>query len=320
MAFLGVLLANLLFLLILGSTFIALVFFIISMVLFLRNRIQRKKGDPSPKKVGAIVTLVLCIIFLLPLIVTVTASSIASVIYNQNEKAAIEAIENKVFVKKGEWKSGFEYHEKRLVPVNIFINSDYFRTDNEIGALVIENTNRYYSLYQLENDSGYDIYYVWVESFANGVYYTRAFVDAQDYDSVLQYYDTADLEIGVLWKSAPQDTEFTNVWQYLDLSVDGYRDALLKLTHEVLDDVSSKRQVNIHTYSDIYEDNIEFVIQSSDGVFTVQLTIYTKDDEIRLYLNGYQVEDQITEKYRDMLLHLINASEDELLKRAAEME
>ena len=72
---------------------------------------------------------------------------------------------------------------------------------------MIEKTTEVYSFYELDNDSGYKIYYVRVSEFVGGEYYSRTFVDENDYDSVLEYYNTSNLEISALWRTAPHEDE-----------------------------------------------------------------------------------------------------------------
>lgn len=318
MAFMGVLFFNFLLIFILGATFLALVFFITSIILFLLYKKAQKKGKKNHKKIGAIITLVIGIVFLLPMLITVLGSSVFSAIQNNKERAAIESIENKVIVKKDEWKKGFEYNDKHLIPVNIFLNSDNYefggtsKNLNHIGALVIEKTTEVYSFYELDNDSGYKIYYVHVSEFVGGEYYSRTFVDENDYDSVLEYYNTSNLEISALWRTGPHEY----VWQSLNLDIANSRDELIELSHEVLDDVSDKIQKSVSILGEDYDKGFEFEIQSDDGVFAINLVIYT--EQMKLYLNGYEVEENIIEKHKAMLLSLINDAQEELLEKADE--
>ena len=316
----GILFVNILLGAIFILTLIALVLFIISMILFLKNKIAQKAGKTS-KKTGAIVTLVISIIFSLPMLILLVASSIFSIIQNEKEKAVIESIENKVIV-EDEWKKGFEYDGKNLVPVNLFINSDNYDYDDNltgIGVLVIENTNNYHSLYELASDSGYKIYYVHVSEFVGGEYYSRTFVDENDYDSVLEYYNTAHFEVSAMWRTAPEETKLNNIGKSLDLNIDDNRDDLIELSHEVLDNIPNKDKESVNPLYENYEISMEFWIKSSDNVFTIHLVIYTKQNEMRLYLNDYEAEEKIVEKHRDMLLHLMDESQKELLDKVEEI-
>ena len=65
---------------------------------------------------------------------------------------------------------------------------------------------------------------------------------------------------------------------------------------------------------------MEFKIQSVDKAFTIDLKIYTKNDEIKLDLNRYEVEDKIVQKYNKMLQSLINNTQKELLQGTNEIE
>lgn len=258
--------------------------------------------------------------FFLPSIITIIGLFINSGIQYTKEKQTIESIENKVIVKKDEWKKGFEYDGKKLIPVNIFINSDNYKSGgafknlNKVGALVVEKTNSYYSLYELDNESGYKIYYVWVESFKGGEYYSRTFVAEKDYDAVLNYYNTAYLKVSALWKTAPKDTKLSNMWTDLDLNISDKKDELIELSNEVLGDVSNKYQTSTSS-NEYYDNSMKFKIKSNDRVFTIELSIYTKNNDMKLYLNQYEVEEKIIEKYKDILFSLINDSQKELLKK-----
>ncbi|MBO5349142.1 MAG: hypothetical protein J6A89_04920 [Clostridia bacterium] len=318
MAFIGILFANILLMLILVITFIAIVLFIISMILFSKNKKAQKAGKKNIKKTGAIITLVISIILFLPLIISICALSINSKIQDTRKKQIIESIENKTIVRKDEWKNGFEYDGKNLIPVNLLMNSDNYDSRGafkklNIGALVIENTNSYYYLYELENESGYKIYYVKVSTFTDGEYYSRTFVDKNDYEAVLNYYSTASLNVSTLWKSAPKNLGLSNMWTSLDLDISDRQDEIIKLANEVLGDISNKKQTGTSTNED-YDNSMEFEIKSSDKVFALDLVIYTKDNDIKLYLNKYEVEKKIIEKHKDMLLSLINDAQEELIQ------
>ena len=207
-----------------------------------------------------------------------------------------------------------------LIALVLFINSDNYDYDDNltgIGALVIENTNNYHSLYELANDSGYKIYYVHVSEFVGEEYYSRTFVDENDYDSVLEYYNTCHLKVSALWRTAPEETKLNNIGKSLDLNIDDNRDELIELSHEVLDDISNKKQGN-SSFKDYYDNGMEFRIKSSDNVFTIHLVIYTKQNEMKLYLNDYEAEEKIVEKHRDMLLYLMDESQKELLNKVDE--
>lgn len=324
MAFIGIFVLNILLILIFVSTLIASIFLIISMIFFSKTKKLENGKKRNINKTRGVVTLVISIVLFMPLLTSIFAISIGSKIQDDKEKAIIEAIENKVFVTRDEWKKGFEYNGKNLVPVNIFINSDNYNKSgslknlNKIGALVIKNTNNYYNLYEIDNDSGYKIYYVWVESFANGNYYSRTFVDKNEYDLVLEYYNTSDFKISALWKSAPQDTKLRNSWKRLNLDINNNRDELIQLSHEVLDNISNNKLGGNPLEN--YDEYMEFKIQSADKVFTIDLKIYTKNDEIKLDLNRYEVEDKIVQKYNEMLRSLINNTQKELLQGTNEID
>ena len=321
MAGISILLLNFLLFIILGSSFIGFILFVISIILFFRKKKTQQSGKNKSRKIAATVLLVISIVFQIPLGISVIAITIGAERQKVKEKEEFEAIEDKVYAQKEAWKSGFDYDGKSLVPVSILINSENYRLSGKnknlekIGTLVMDGSyNDYYSIYQITNDSGYDIYYVWVETFVGGVYYSRTFVDKADYDAVLEYYVTSDLSLSTCWKSAPENMGLRNQWVKSVLNIDEKQYELMQLTHEVLDDVSDKKQT-INTSEEGY-DCILLRIESGDGVFRVDLDIYTNDEEMAVWLNGYKVENEIVEKYKEMLLSLINDAQTELLQQA----
>lgn len=319
MAGISILLINFLIFFVLGSSFIGFILFVISIILFLRKKKPQQGGKNKNRRITATVLLVISLVFQIPSGIFIAAVTIGAERQKVKEKEEFEAVENKVYAQKEEWKSGFEYDGKSLVPVSILINSENYRSSgknknlDKIGTLVMDGSyNNYYSVYQIMNDSGYDLYYVWVESFAGGVYYSRTFAYEDDYDAVLEYYDTSNLFLSANWKSAPENIGVRNQWIKIDLNTDEKQDALMQLSHEVLDDVSDKRKT-INTSGDGY-DCIVLKIESGDGVFRVDLEIYTKDEEMAVWLNGYKVENEIVEKYKEMLISLINDAQTGLLQ------
>lgn len=324
MAGISILLIYFLAFIVLGASFIGFILFVISIILFLRKKKPQQGGKNKNGKIAAMVLLVISLVFQIPLGISIAAITIGAEKQKVKEKEEFEAIEDKVYAQKEEWKSGFDYDGKSLVPVSILINSENYRSSGKnknlekIGTLVMDGSyNNYYSIYQITNDSGFDLYYVWVESFAGGVYYSRTFVDEDDYDAVLEYYVTSDLSLSACWKSAPENTGLRNLWVKSDLDIDEKQDALIQLSHEVLDDVSDKKQT-INSSEEGY-DCILLRIESGDGVFRLDFEIYTKDEEMLVWLNGYKVESKIVEKYKEMLLSLVNDVQTELLQKANEM-
>ncbi|MBD5481725.1 MAG: hypothetical protein HDR15_04235 [Lachnospiraceae bacterium] len=303
MAGISILLANLWLGIILISTLIAFVLFIVSFILFLRKKKKQKI---------AIVLAVLGFVFLLPLGITLTAGLIFSGKENAERRQYIDSIENKIYVREDEWKEGFTYDGKELVPVNILMNDDRFELVY-LGALVIEKSDRYYSFYQVENDSGYEIYYVKVTTFVGGEYYSRTFVDKKDYDAVLDYYNNSELAVSALWTTM-SDAILNRTWKRLELHLDDRREELLTLSHEVLDDISDKKVCNTSRRG--YDENLFLRLQSDDGVYRVELCIYASGGEMVLFLNEYEVESEIVEKYKDMLFALIQDVQTELLEIA----
>lgn len=321
MAGISILLMNFLAFIVLSSSFIGFILFIISIVLFLRKKKPQQGGTNKRGKIIPTVLLVISLVFQIPSVISIAAITIGAERQKVKEKEEFDAIEDKVYAGKEEWKSGFDYDGISLIPVSILINSENYRLSGKnknlekIGTLVMDGSyNNYYSIYQITNDSGFDIYYVWVESFAGGVYYSRTFVDENDYDAVLEYYVTSDLSLSACWKSAPENTGLRNQWVKTDLNIDEKQDELVQLTNEVLDDVSDKKQT-INTSEEGYDCTL-LKTESGDGVFRLDLEIYANDKEMTVWLNGYKVENEIVEKYKDMLLSLVNDVQTDLLQQA----
>lgn len=298
------------------STLGALVLLVISLVLFFTRKKAKNGGKSRVKKGFAIALLVIGCLLLLPLGITACGVAMAAGKSNIEKVQTMESIENKIYVQSGEWKDGFDYEGKELVPVNLFMNDDRYFSYGEnqnlekIGALVMEDLT-YYWFYQVENNSGYEIYYVNVESFAGGVYYTRTFVDKGDYAAVLDYYSNAALVVRALWKSAPADTGLRNSWETVDLNPADRREELFGLFHAVLDDVSDRRRVD--TTREGYDECTKLEILSEDGILKVDLCVYTRGEEVVLYLNEYEVESEIVETYKEMLLSLTKDVQTDLL-------
>lgn len=303
------------------STVGALVLLIISLILFLiRGKAQNGRKAKAPVRKGiAITLLVLGCLLLLPLGISACVIAMGIGRGNMEKIQAVEEIENKIYVQGDEWKNGFDYDGRELIPVNLFINDEQYRSSGKnrnlqkIGALVMENSTSYYTFYQVKNNSGYEIYYVNVESFAGGENYSRVFVDQNDYDAVLDYYGDEELSIRALWRTAPEYTGLSNIWENLDLKLDDRGGELFALLHAVLDDVSDRRCVNTSRQGD-YE-CIVLTFQSDDGVLFVKLYIYTHEEEMAVYLNDYEVESEIVEEYKEMLFSLIEDAQTELLQK-----
>lgn len=303
------------------STVGALVLLIISLILFLvRGKAQNGRKAKAPVRKGiAITLLVLGCLFLLPLGISACVIAIGAGRGNMEKIQALEEIENKIYVEEDEWKNGFDYDGRELVPVNLFINDEQYRSSGKnqnlqkIGALVMESSASYYTFYQVENHSGYEIYYVKVASFAGGENYSRVFVDKNDYDAVLDYYGDEELSIRALWRTAPEDTGLSSLWESLDVKPDDRGGELFALFHAVLDDVSDRRCVNTSQQGD-YECMV-LTFESDDGVLFVKLYIYTHEEEMIVYLNDYEVEREIVEEYKEMLFSLIEDAQAELLQK-----
>ncbi len=314
----SLLLFNFWFTIVIISSLIGCILFIVSIILFLKKKNSQNSGKFTTRKGIAIVIFVVSLLFLFPLGITITGEVIVSEMQNSKDKKIIEAIENKIIVQENEWKYGFEYNGKYLVPLNILMNSDNyeisgkFKNLEKIGALVIENSYKYYSFYKISNDSGYNIYYVGYESFVGNDYYSRTFVDKNEYESILNYYNTSNFSVSALWKSAPE-INLRNSSKKLNLNINDKCEKLIELFHNVLDDVSNKKRVSTSVKGD-YECML-FTLKSNDNVFTVDLCVYTRKDEMIVYLNEYKVENEIVEKYKEILFSLINDSQTELLQQ-----
>ena len=317
MAGISVLFVTFLLMFLLGCAVIALVLLVISMVLF---AVSKRHARSAGYKVGAVVTLIFGILAAAPPVVMVILCLVGYVVDEGKKAKEIAAIENKAVVSGDEWREGFEYNGDWLVPVPIFMNSDSYKHygDNqnlyEIGAVVQKYSNDYYSLYELVSDSDYPIYYVWVEGFAGGEYYSRTFVKREEYDSVLDFYSTCPLAVKAQWSTAPAGTELSNRWVQVKTDITEYRQALMQLADDVLSDVSGKYRVR-ESVPEGY-DEIAFRIQSEDGVFRLDLTVGTGEDGRVLYLNEYRVSDEIVEKYEKLLDALVETAEGELTLEA----
>lgn len=314
MAGISILAALFFLMIVLGTTIAGVVLFIISIILFQKATNSQYNGKSEPGRRKAAVTLGISLLLLLPLAVLILGSVIGSRVEDARKRETFEAIEVKVPVQEGEWKKGFEYDGKTLVPVNFLMNPG--KDLEYIGALVTEDSYDYHSFHQLINESGYPLYYVHVSSFVGGEYYSRTFVDKNDYDAVMDYYCSSDLSISAFWETAPENSGFSlrHKWKTLDININNRQDEFISLFHEVLDDVSDKRQKN--TYMGEEYDCILYNIRSDDRVFSVDLCVNTKGDELFLYVNDFKVEDEIVEKYKEMLLSLISDTKAELLYTA----
>lgn len=309
----GLFFANTLLIFILGTAFFASIFLIISIVLFVKSKKDKREGKNSLKKIGAIVTLIISIFLFIPLIIITITFSISSEIDDIKEKQVIASIENIVIVNGDEWKKGFEYNDKKLVPVNLLMNSEDYKLSKEIGALVKRYTNEYYPLYEVDSNCGYKIYYVEINSFAGGEHYSRFFVDENDYDEVVNYYETAELKIKVCWKSAPKETMLNLDVKSINLDIRDKQEELMKLLHEVLENYSISDDVG--TLQKDNDNHMKFRINSIDKVFAIDFDVYTKDNKMEVLFNDdYKVKDEIVEKYKEMLFDLINDSQAELLR------
>lgn len=297
----------------------ALVLLVISLILFLVKKKAQKGGKAYVRKSAAVVFLVLGCLLLLPLGISACGIAVAAGRDNIEKMQTAKAIENKIYVQGDEWKNGFDYDEKELVPVNLFINDERYylsgrnKNAERIGALVPDDFNTHYDFYRVENSSGYEIYYVKVPVFADKTYYSRTFVDKKDYAAVLDYYSNAQLFLSALWKTAPADSDVSKLWNSFDLNRDDRREELFSLFHAILDDISGRERAGVLQDGDY--DCILLQICSEDGILTVELRLYTKEEEMILYLNDYEVECEIVDEYKEMLFSLMGEVQTELLRQ-----
>ena len=133
----------------------------------------------------------------------------------------------------------------------------------------------------------------------------------------MEYYETSNLFVSVVWKSAPENTGLNYQWIKLGLQVEDKQDAWMHLAHEVLDDVSDKKRT-ANTNKEGY-DCIIFRIESEDGVFSVDLEIYTKEEKMMVWLYDYEVEREVVDKYKELLFSLVQDAQTELLRKASIM-
>ena len=322
MAFMGIFLVSILLVVLFVLSVISLIFFIISMVLFFKSA-RSKDVQKKSSKTAAIVTLIISVVLFLPVLGALVWAEISFEKDEEEKIAYIDSIENKAVVNGDEWLNGFEYKGKNLVPVDILRNSKNFYTGgqvknlNEDGAVVENGTTSYHNIYEVDNDSGYKIYYVWHETLPNRESYTRTFVDKNEYDAVLDYYNNkASYTLGAYWESAPQDIKDKDkdgIYN-LDLNTICDKKEFMQLVHEALDGNNS-------TASDQdpiegYDNYMKLTVKSKDKVCEIDLVISTKGDEMNLYLNELKIEDEIVQKYKDFLLDLINDSQKEILQHA----
>lgn len=310
--------------LIISASALGVIFLIVSLVLLLiksrKERLNQKKN--KIRKTIGIIFLVLGIGLQLPLGLTWLLGAFSAQKREVVERAKWESIENKVLVDKN-WPKGFTYNGDELIPVPIFSNSDNYREIlqgkgnlSQIGSLVFFEDYYTNNFYQLENNSGFDLYYVWKESFANGEHYSCTFVKKEDFDAVLDYYNQAvGYTASVLWKSAPEETSFSSSWTYLKQPMDDKLVWLIPLCHEVLDDVANKRTSGAPLYNnmDYCDDYMNLNIASKDAAFTIGICLYTQGENLFLYLNDYKVEDEIVDQYREQILELIAQVKAEML-------
>lgn len=311
MAGISILVVFFVFMVIMATSVAGVVLFILAMVLFRKAKSPHHNGKVSDGKRKAAVILVISLLLLLPLVIFIISLAIGSRVEKVRKREAFEAIEIKVTVQE-DWKKGFEYDGKTLVPVNFLMNPS--KELEYIGALVTGDSYDFHSFYHLINESGFPLYYVHVSGFAYGEYFSRTFVDEDDYDAVMDYYCNSELSVSALWKTAPENSSLGHEWKNVDLNINDQRDEFVSLFHEVLDDVSDKRQESTSA-GDEY-DCVLYNIKSRDGVFSVDLCVNTKDDELLLYVNDYKVEDEIAERYKEMLLSFVRDTKAELLYTA----
>ncbi|MDE7283002.1 MAG: hypothetical protein K2N85_05395, partial [Lachnospiraceae bacterium] len=131
MAGISILLINFLVFIVLGASFIGFILFITSIILFLKKKKPQQGGKNKNGKIAATVILIISLVFQIPLVISIAAITIGAERQKVKEKEEFEAIEDKVYAQKEEWKSGFDYDGKSLVPVSILINSENYRSSGK---------------------------------------------------------------------------------------------------------------------------------------------------------------------------------------------
>ncbi len=140
----------------------------------------KKKKVPVVLKVFAIICGIIgAILFILPLTV--------GIVTNVKKQADFNKIENKIYADKNpEWsRKGFNYNGKYLERLDFGGDIDIDKA-KKVGAIVTyEESASYIDIYLLESDSGYDIYSVQGDLYA----------DAKDVSAINNYYhNEADME------------------------------------------------------------------------------------------------------------------------------
>lgn len=309
--------AILFLILIVYFAFLGIIFVVISCNLSRKSRYAPNTAIQRRKKTQSIIAFLIGLAFINPY-----GSIRGEMIFTELEKECsdlvwIISIKDKAYVYENEWRDGFELNGKKFVPLKIRDNYQYDTFDdiNDGGVLMIKKSLSYHVLRDLKNDSCYHIYHIYLERIER--HSSTTFVAEDDYDSIMEYYENADLEVTALWETAPENTQLRNMNTKLDLKIDN--DEWMQLTHEMLDDTSKNESfTNISTgegrqYSD---EVMEFTVNSPDNIIATTLNVYIKDDKMDLIFNGYVLNDEIIEEHKDMFMSLIDDSQKELLQKS----
>lgn len=299
--------------------FLGIIFVVVSYNLLRKSRFAPNTAIKRRKKIQSIIAFLIGLAFIYPY-----GSIRDEMIFDGLKKECsdlerIISIKNKGYVDEDEWRDGFELNGKKFVPLKIRDNYQYgtFDSQDDGGVLMIKKSLSYHVLRDVKNDSGYHIYHIYLETIER--HSSTTFVAEDDHDSIMEYYENADLEISALWETAPENTQLRNANTKLDLKIDN--DEWMQLTHEMLDDTSKNESFTNKSTGEgrQYSDEImEFTINSPDNIIATTLKVYIKDDKMDLIFNGYVLNDEIIEEHKDMFMSLIDDSQEELLQMAEE--
>lgn len=200
MTFMSMVIGGVVFI-ILGIGFVNMVIGIILDIRWILSAKSKKKTRGVTKVFAVLTSLTGFFAFLLPVGVGIIGYGVKSI----KDTMKFNSIENKTYVSEDyEWfDTGFEYKGVKLCPID-FISRDAWDKEQEPDGAVIISEDKYYDIYQLNNEGDFLIYYV--DGVNQGMYcaeeeydeiydyyYHEASLDATinyyDEDSVNQYYD-----------------------------------------------------------------------------------------------------------------------------------
>lgn len=293
---------------------VGVILLIISAVLFVLHRKAVAAGRASRKNIGGIVTCIVGGANMLPLIIITVLISINNISQNIQYNQELNAIQNKAYATGDDWKDGFTFDGKQLVPVHLLINHSSYSTDarSEVGALVINGTNSYFNIYTIENDSGFTIYRVWVSSFRGGEHYTCTFVAEEDYDEVIDYYRNAPLDVYLIERQTTDDSDGDFPFSKLSLDLTGRQEDIMDATMEILDNhpdiATAPNSINGRGAFT----KLEFC--SSDDVLTIEIICIETEGNIEFWIEGFPLEGEASESYEQVLTDLMTEVKSELRK------